>query len=63
MRVDAIVILVAHRLSTVQDADQIVVLDNGRVVEQGGHDELLQAQGHFWDLYQGSEENAALVSG
>ncbi|MFT8989052.1 MAG: ATP-binding cassette domain-containing protein, partial [Gluconobacter albidus] len=40
-------IIVAHRLSTVQDADCIVVLDAGRVVEQGSHMELLSAGGHY----------------
>jgi ATP-binding cassette, subfamily B, bacterial len=43
-------IAIAHRLSTVRDADQIVVLDRGRVVEVGMHEELLSAGGHYASL-------------
>ena len=55
LRTDSVVILVAHRLSTVQDAEQIFVLHEGRVVEKGQHDSLLQARGHYWGLYKGHE--------
>ncbi|MFI5098414.1 MAG: ABC transporter ATP-binding protein [Candidatus Acidiferrales bacterium] len=45
-------ILIAHRTSTVRDADQIVVLKDGQIIERGTHDELLERQGYYADLYQ-----------
>jgi ABC-type multidrug transport system fused ATPase/permease subunit len=44
--------VVAHRLSTIQNADMIVVLEDGRVVEQGAHDELLALRGRYAALYE-----------
>ena len=44
--------VIAHRLSTIRDADLILVMEHGDIVEQGSHDELLAAQGHYYDLYQ-----------
>jgi ATP-binding cassette subfamily B protein len=45
-------ILIAHRTSTVRDADQIVVLKDGQIIERGTHDELLARQGYYADLYE-----------
>ena len=48
---DRTVIVIAHRLSTIEKADNIVVMDNGSIVEQGTHQELLALQGKYWSLY------------
>lgn len=43
--------VVAHRLSTIQDSDQILVINKGEIIERGTHEELLAAQGFYYDLY------------
>jgi ATP-binding cassette subfamily B protein len=48
---DRTAIVIAHRLSTVIDADQIIVLDGGRIIEQGRHEQLLRAEGAYWALW------------
>jgi ATP-binding cassette subfamily B protein len=50
------VIVVAHRLSTVKNADKIVVLDNGRIVEEGKHDELIKLKGYYYNLVKNQLE-------
>ncbi len=46
------VILISHRVSTVKDADRIIVLEHGRIVEQGNHAELLELGGYYASLSQ-----------
>jgi ATP-binding cassette, subfamily B, multidrug efflux pump len=52
---DRTLLVIAHRLSTVQQMDCIVVLDQGRIVERGAHAELLQKQGFYWRLHQSGQ--------
>lgn len=43
--------VIAHRLSTIKRADRIVVIENGRISEQGSHAELIRQRGHYYNLY------------
>ena len=52
-------IVIAHRLSTIQHAAVILVMEHGQIVEQGSHDELLAAEGRYWQLYRDWAEQAA----
>ena len=52
LRQSRTVVVIAHRLSTIRKADQIIVLDNGRILERGSHDELLLRKGRYADLWR-----------
>lgn len=63
LRENRTTIAVAHRLATIQDADQILVMDKGKIVQQGKHEALLQVEGHYRDLYlaQQTEEQLGTI--
>lgn len=48
--------VIAHRLSTVRNSDAIIVLDHGRIIERGSHDELIAKRGTYYQLYTGAFE-------
>ena len=48
--------VIAHRLSTVRNADAIMVLENGEIIERGSHDDLLAQKGRYYELYTGMKE-------
>ena len=50
------VFVIAHRLSTVQNSDVIMVLENGRIIERGSHDKLIEEKGKYYQLYTGAFE-------
>tara|TARA_Y100000590_G_scaffold224191_2_gene253584 strand:- start:563 stop:2287 length:1725 start_codon:yes stop_codon:yes gene_type:complete len=58
LRENSIVLVIAHRLNTVRDADLVVVLDGGRIVEQGHPDQLLLTRGQFYRLYENDAEHS-----
>jgi subfamily B ATP-binding cassette protein MsbA len=58
--------VIAHRLSTIRRADQILVVEQGRIIERGTHDTLYELHGRYYDLYtrqHGLETNLFLAPG
>lgn len=45
--------VIAHRLNTIQEADRIIMLEHGKILEQGSHDTLIAKKGHYYHLYKG----------
>jgi len=45
------IFVIAHRLSTIRKADQILVIEDGEIVERGTHDELIKTEGRYYQLY------------
>lgn len=60
---DKTTLVIAHRLSTIQNADIILVMENGEIVERGGHEELLAAEGRYFELYNSQLEQEAVEEG
>ena len=56
LMVDRTTFVIAHRLSTVRNANAIMVLENGEIIERGDHDELLAMKGRYYELYTGMKE-------
>lgn len=54
-------IVIAHRLSTIAHADQILVIDNGKIVEQGKHEELVEKRGLYFDLFERQNLQGGLI--
>ena len=53
---DRTTFVIAHRLSTVRNANAIMVLEKGEIIERGDHDDLLSLNGRYYELYTGKKE-------
>ncbi|GGK04950.1 putative ABC transporter ATP-binding protein YfiC [Lentibacillus kapialis] len=51
--------VIAHRLNTIQEADKIILLEHGQIIEQGSHEELIAQNGHYFHLYKGQLKSNA----
>lgn len=60
---DRTTIIIAHRLSTVRDADQIIVLDHGEIIEKGTHGKLLEKKGKYFELYEAQKRAGNIQPG
>ena len=56
------VIMIVHNLSVIQNADQILVLSKGKIVEQGVHNELMHTRGKYYTMWQAQREEAGGIS-
>ena len=52
-------VTIAHRLTTIQNADRILVLSEGKIMEEGSHEELLKKQGMYYQLYMSVQEKSS----
>ena len=59
LRKEKTIIMIAHRLKTVRHADQIFVIDNGKIVQYGTHQELIRANGIYKTFVEGRQEAAS----
>jgi ABC-type multidrug transport system fused ATPase/permease subunit len=61
IRGDRTILIIAHRLSTIVDADEIMFIEDGRVLDHGSHEELLARCGSYRELYEADAGNSALL--
>ena len=52
MAANKTILIVSHRISSIKNADKIIVLENGKIIEQGNHADLVNIQGYYADLYE-----------
>jgi len=52
--------VIAHRLSTIQEADTILVINDGKIIEQGSHQQLLEKEGFYSNMYQNQFEQGSV---